>query len=99
MKKGKDRIKSVVVQVLKGIGMVGLYLLLVWGLREQIHVAIDKCLVPLFGFKGNEALSLFFLVVTFAIGVLLVARYYVERKVVSMRDAFLLLVSVGLYGF
>ena len=98
MKKGKDRIKSVVVQVLKGIGMVGLCLLLVWGLREQIHVAIDKCLVPLFGFKGNEALSLFFLAVTFAIGVLLFARYYVERKVVSMRDAFLLLVSVGLYG-
>lgn len=98
MQKGKDRIKSVVVQVLKGIGMAVLSLLLVWGLRVQIHVAIDKCLVPLFGFKGNGALSLFFLVVTFAIGVLLVARYYVEGKVVSMRDAFLLLVSVGVYG-
>lgn len=98
MQKGKDRIKPVVVQVLKGIGMAGLCLLLVWGLREQIHVAIDKCLVPLFGFKGNGALSWFFIMVTLALGVLLVARYYVEGKVVSMRDAFLLLVSVGLYG-
>ncbi len=78
--------------------MAGLCLLLVWGLREQIHVAIDKCLVPLFGFKGNGALSWFFIMVTLALGVLLVARYYVEGKVVSMRDAFLLLVSVGLYG-
>lgn len=98
MQKGKDRIKSVVVQVLKRIGMAGLCLLLVWGLREQIHVAIDKCLVPLFGFKGNGALSWFFIVVTLALGVLLVERYCVNGKVVSMRDAFLLLVSVGLYG-
>ena len=98
MKKGKDTIKAFVVQVLKGIGMAGLCLLLVWGLREQIHVAIDKCLVPLFGFKGNGALSWFFIVVTLALGVLLVDRYCVNGKVVSMRDAFLLLVSVGLYG-
>lgn len=98
MTKSKDTLKAFVIKVLKGIGMAELCLLLVWGLREQIHVAIDKCLVPLFGFKGNGALSWFFIVVTLALGVLLLDRYCVNGKVVSMRDAFLLLVSVGLYG-
>ena len=62
MLKSKEIVQAVVVQILKGIGMAVLCLLLVWGLREQVHVAIDKCLVPMFGFKGNWAMSLFFLV-------------------------------------
>lgn len=98
MPKLKETIGEDLIRVLNGIGMAGLCLLLVWGQREQIHVAIDKCLVPLFGFKGNGALSWFFVIVTLALGVLLIVRYGIKGKVVSMRDAFLLLVAVGLYG-
>lgn len=77
-----------VLRVLKGLGMAILCLLLVWGLREQLHDAIDKCLVPIFGFKGNDALSLFFAVVTTTLAVIGVERFVVKSKVVSMRDAF-----------
>lgn len=98
MKKPTKNRRMDVLRVLKGLGMAILCLLLVWGLREQLHDAIDKCLVPIFGFKGNDALSLFFAVVTTTLAVIGVERFVVKSKVVSMRDAFLLLLAVGIYG-
>ena len=99
-KRGKEKKAKwlAVIRILAGLGMAVVCLLLVWGLREQLRVAIDKSLVPIFGIQGNEALSFFFAIVTLALAVLLVVRYGVHRKVVSLRDAFFLLVSVGVYG-
>lgn len=48
--------RTAVIRILTGLGMAVVFLLLVWGLREQVRVAIDKSLVPIFGFQGNEAL-------------------------------------------
>ena len=96
--KDKEAKRLAVIRILRGLGMAVVCLLLVWGLREQLRMAIDKCLVPIFGFKGNVALSLFFTAVTLVLGILLVVWYCGRGKVVSLRDAFLLLVSVGVYG-
>lgn len=94
----KRRIKDEMILVLKGMGLLVLCLLLVLGFQEQIRVGIDKCLVPIFGFKGNSFLSSFFALATLSLAVLIVMRYGVKGKVISFRDAFALLLVICTYA-
>ena len=102
MKEPKDnnqeKNKSIDYRIILGFGMAVLCLLLVWGLRDQLRIAIDKCLVPLFGIKGNNVLSWFFCLLTGLFGFFLVSRYFIKGKIVSTRDATFLFLILGVYA-
>lgn len=97
-KDNKERVNSVDLRIILGFGMALLCIVLVWGLKDQLRIAIDKCLVPLFGFKGNNALSCFFALITIVFGGYLFNCYCIKRKIVSARDATFLVLILGVYA-
>ena len=83
----------------KHIILALLLFVLCLGIKDKMVLAIDRCLIPIFGFSKNVWLSIFFICVSLLLLYVAVFVWLKKRKTLSEQDGSIVLFFVLLYAY